>query len=728
MSDSPPNNDDGSTGSKLRQWSSLIGIITAIIGNVLISFALNIQRYAHLRLRQGRGKGQLRRSKRRAEARIEGYGTQQIAVADERAHLNLNTPYPDKNNGGNSAASTTREGSNDEDDGNDQDQTYSLHSRRSSTSSDREFEKESSGQQQPNYLKSPYWWLGLVFMIVGEAGNFLAYGFAPASTVSPLGVVALISNCIIAPCMLKEQFRQRDFWGVVVAIAGAVIIVFSAKNSETKMGPDDIWAAISRWEFETYLGITAALIAFLIWLSGKYGNRTILIDLGVVALCGGYTALTTKGVASLLSDTLWRTLTFPITYLLLFILILTAVMQIRYVNRALQHFPSTQVIPTQFVLFTISVIVGSAILYRDFKSASGSDIGKFIGGCFLTFLGVYLITSGRRRSSSLENEGVVAAAEGPITLIDEERYQDELDPLYKDNQTKRTSTSVPSDIQDGHISRGVRPSQDSAEQLKPVRPSVSSQSSSAVSPTQSPPDHPVLLENPWQSADDIRTSKIPPPLEETVSSPILPSEAQRNAPSVPPNDDEAVTPSTPRTPPALPETPTRETRPETRPSRLSRRSIAHFTPGPYMSPLSSSLSAVVADSIRKGKDQSSSKYRRPPLSALRKSASQRDTPASTGHVPTVSTPLKPNRGQTQTQPQAQAEEQDADTGQIEGSGTENRNRSRGRSLSTSLKDFFRLSRERERKGKQSQTQSQNQNQNQNQDQVTGVEGEGATEQ
>src|ERR1700742_553432 len=35
-------------GGTLHQWSSLIGIITAIVGNLLISFALNTQRYAHI--------------------------------------------------------------------------------------------------------------------------------------------------------------------------------------------------------------------------------------------------------------------------------------------------------------------------------------------------------------------------------------------------------------------------------------------------------------------------------------------------------------------------------------------------------------------------------------------------------------------------------------------------------------------------------------------------------
>ena len=125
-----------------------------------------------------------------------------------------------------------------------------------------------------------------MLMTVGEAGNFLAYGFAPASIVSPLGVVALISNCIIAPCFLHEMYRRRDFLGVLVAIAGAVTIVMSAKSDEKKMGPHEIWEAISRWEFELYMGITAIAIVALAWASPRYGQKTVLIDLGLVGLFG----------------------------------------------------------------------------------------------------------------------------------------------------------------------------------------------------------------------------------------------------------------------------------------------------------------------------------------------------------------------------------------------------------------------------------------------------------
>ena len=283
--------DKGDTGSKLREWSSLIGIVTAIVGNILISFALNIQRYAHIRLGREHDKkpGEWRDGRSRNGNR--DYGTQQVEIAEERAQLNLET-LPEEGPTGKGQYSNGY-GSNTA-----LAEAVSLHSRSSSESTVKQSEKLKPHADRKTYLKSPYWWAGIILMTAGEAGNFLAYGFAPASIVSPLGVVALVSNCIIAPVLLKERFRQRDFWGVLVAIAGAVTIVLSAKNSETKMGPGDVWAAITRWEFETYLGITAALIIVLMWASGRYGEKTILIDLGLVGLFGTYQDTTSARAGS----------------------------------------------------------------------------------------------------------------------------------------------------------------------------------------------------------------------------------------------------------------------------------------------------------------------------------------------------------------------------------------------------------------------------------------------
>ncbi|KAL8716733.1 MAG: hypothetical protein Q9225_005962 [Loekoesia sp. 1 TL-2023] len=609
----------GNTAAKVREWSSIIGIVTAIVGNILISFALNIQRYAHIRLGQEKGHHPGHASGKQARNGYKSYGTQQEDIAEERSKLNLEAVAEDGAPTGPNLDHQARVPSS---------KRHSFSSESSSQSTVKPSEKRETHSDTRTYLSSPYWWAGIVLMVIGEGGNFLAYGFAPASVVSPLGVVALVSNCIIAPCLLKEQFRQRDFWGVLVAIAGAVVVVLSAKNSETQMGPDDIWSAITRWEFELYLGITAAFIISLVWASGRYGEKSILIDLGLVGLFGGYTALSTKGVASLLSGTLWRTLTFPITYLLVVVLVGSAIMQIRYVNRALQRFDSTQVIPTQFVLFTISVIVGSAILYRDFESATAGRVGKFIGGCLLTFIGVYLITSGRSSKGSDDEDHLDEDdEEEAIGLVDEERLEDEATTHKEDHTSLRRGSSL-SVTFDGSPRSSRRSSQQafSGQSSHPrTPPRYQSNTSSMSQPHQ--PQTP-LTADPWtNSADNYYTPQTRPTrnLESTISTPLLPSDAQRSNPSKP-HQPRRLSPSKPD-----------------RPSTLSRNSMAHLRPAPLMSPLSSSLSAIVADSLRRGVHDSPSSAaaarKRPRLDALRKNKSQR-SPAEADDIGDESSPLK----------------------------------------------------------------------------------------
>ncbi|CAF9936326.1 MAG: hypothetical protein HETSPECPRED_010304 [Heterodermia speciosa] len=652
----------GDTAAKIREWSSVIGIVTAIIGNILISFALNIQRYAHIRLGQEQRAGGQEENGGPQKYKQKSYGTQQQSkIAEDRASANLNSTIE-------GPALVEEEGGNNR--RNDFMPATSIRPR-SSHSDLEQSEKQPHEEQRKSYLRSPYWWAGIILMIVGEAGNFLAYGFAPASIVAPLGVVALVSNCIIAPCLLKERFRQRDFWGVMVAAAGAVVVVLSAKTSETKIGPEEIWGAITRWEFELYLGITAFLIIALMWASGKYGERTILIDLGLVGLygtlllpdtvtvliidIGGYTALSTKGIASLLSYTLWHALTFPVTYLLVFILAVSALLQIRYVNRALQRFSSTQVIPTQFVLFTISVIIGSAVLYRDFESATAERVGKFVGGCILTFSGVYLITSARGQTDNDRDDVDLDNEENGIGLIDEERYQDEAeertttkDRMLRYESTSSTRLSNPPHSRSPHRTSRQRSDGPSSLPRTPHR-TPSTVSDLPLREHSTPASPSTLLENPWQSPQD--QSARPRALETTISAPLLPTEAQITDP---------LTPNTTRRQPDTP-------RKIDRPSTLTRASVARMLPGPFISPLSSPLSAIVADSLRRGVDLSSpTGRRRPGLSALRKSRSQRSSGGDE-----ESSPLRPGMGATTTT-------------------TMEHPSPKGRSFSVSLGEFFRL--------------------------------------
>lgn len=157
----------------------------------------------------------------------------------------------------------------------------------------------------------------------------------------------------------------------------------------------------------------------------------------------------------MLSSTLWGAFATPVTYVLVFILLGTAIMQIRYVNKALQRFDSTQVIPIQFVMFTLCVILGSAILYRDFEETTPEQAGKFVGGCLLTFFGVFLITSGRG-SHDMDEDG----------LSDDEDFED---TIGLENQDGHPQSNIKS--RTGSVARSRRSSNHSrVEFADPTRP------------------------------------------------------------------------------------------------------------------------------------------------------------------------------------------------------------------------------------------------------------------
>lgn len=57
-------------------------------------------------------------------------------------------------------------------------------------------------------------------------------------------------------------------------------------------------------------------------------------------------------------------------------------------------------VPVQFVLFTIIAIIGSAILYQDFRQVSSAQALNFVFACAFIFTGVYILA----RDSEGENE------------------------------------------------------------------------------------------------------------------------------------------------------------------------------------------------------------------------------------------------------------------------------------------------------------------------------------
>ncbi|CAN2391579.1 magnesium ion transmembrane transporter activity [Pristimantis euphronides] len=75
------------------------------------------------------------------------------------------------------------------------------------------------------YLKDWLWWAGLLTMGGGEAANFAAYAFAPATIVTPLGGLSVLISAIMSSYLLGERLNLLGKLGCALSLLGSTVLV-----------------------------------------------------------------------------------------------------------------------------------------------------------------------------------------------------------------------------------------------------------------------------------------------------------------------------------------------------------------------------------------------------------------------------------------------------------------------------------------------------------------------
>ncbi|KAL3911387.1 MAG: hypothetical protein SGPRY_008714 [Prymnesium sp.] len=224
------------------------------------------------------------------------------------------------------------------------------------------------------YVKVPLWWLGFLATVIGEIGNFASYGFTQASVVAPLGAVSVLANVFIATCWLGEGLGARKVIGCGLCIIGGFIIVMSRPQSSVTLDIDTFIKHVQDRIFAIYMVLLTAVVLLLVGFQDKYGHRHVAYYVLLCSLLGSVTVMACKGVSTFLN--LWLSgqsatpFNTPVFYLIATVLACTAVLQVRYLNEAMENFGNMETVPVYYVLFTISTILGANILYKDFEDES----------------------------------------------------------------------------------------------------------------------------------------------------------------------------------------------------------------------------------------------------------------------------------------------------------------------------------------------------------------------
>ncbi|CAI9742977.1 2 [Octopus vulgaris] len=276
--------------------------------------------------------------------------------------------------------------------------------------------RNSRREVSKHYLSDPLWWFGLLLMGFGELGNFSAYGYAPASLVAPLGTTTVVANLFVAALFLREKIKPENIFGSALAIVGACLLVTFSQKKERILNGDEITQSITEVSFIVYICIEVAALAVVCVLLYRFHIVHVVIYLLITSITASFTVISAKAVSSMLHLSLNGFSQFhnAIFYIMLLLMIITIILQIKYLNLAMKHFNATVVVPTNFVFFTISAILAGTIFYKEFFGMNTLDICMFLFGCLLSFIGVYFVTGNRLTPNSDDAQPLSDAEEKPV--------------------------------------------------------------------------------------------------------------------------------------------------------------------------------------------------------------------------------------------------------------------------------------------------------------------------
>ncbi|XP_060612342.2 magnesium transporter NIPA2-like [Anolis sagrei] len=244
------------------------------------------------------------------------------------------------------------------------------------------------------YLKEWLWWGGLLSMGIGEAANFAAYAFAPATLVTPLGALSVLVSAVLASYFLHEQLNIHGKIGCILSILGSTVMVIHAPQEEVVSSLESMAEKLKDPGFIVFAACMLLSSLLLIFVAGpRYGQRNVLVYVLVCSAIGSLSVSCVKGLGLALKELfagkpVWKD---PLGWVLLVSLVVCISVQINYLNKALDIFNTSVVTPIYYVLFTTAVMMCSAILFKEWQHLVLMNIIGTISGFLTIVLGIFLL-------------------------------------------------------------------------------------------------------------------------------------------------------------------------------------------------------------------------------------------------------------------------------------------------------------------------------------------------
>ncbi|KAG0354554.1 hypothetical protein BGZ54_001591, partial [Gamsiella multidivaricata] len=309
-------------------------------------------------------------------------------------------------------------------------------------------------ERQRHECGRPMWHVGL-YLYVGSqlAGSTIALNFLKAQWVAPLGSAALIFNFIFAKILVGTRITKKDVVGTVVVTFSVVwIVIFGGMNSgadvEGSLTIAELKALFSRVVFIIYFSVFNIIILTLLSL-GLYVYWAITLDdesgrlrkqmkarliefLGTnrLARCSGWTFAGGEGLEAEARDLRLRKIVAMImatsggliasqtlllaksgvkllastaagqnqfldmlSFFILFVLVLTAILQVYCLNTALKLYDSVMVVPMFYGYYAAFGLINSTIYLNQYHNYQPWVLVLILLGIGVLIVGVHMLSA-----------------------------------------------------------------------------------------------------------------------------------------------------------------------------------------------------------------------------------------------------------------------------------------------------------------------------------------------
>ncbi|XP_018588870.2 magnesium transporter NIPA2-like [Scleropages formosus] len=251
-----------------------------------------------------------------------------------------------------------------------------------------------AGQGGHAYLKEWLWWTGLVLMGAGEAANFAAYAFAPATLVTPLGAMSVLVSAVLSSYFLSERLNVHGKTGCLLCIFGSTVMVVHAPQEEEVASLSAMAEKLKDPGFVAFAACVVTCSLVLIFaVAPRYGRKNVLVFVLICSTIGSLSVSCVKGLGIGIKELFAgkAVLREPLFWALLLCLVACVSAQINYLNKALDVFNTSVVTPIYYVFFTAAVVACSVILFKEWLRMTPDNVLGTISGFLAIALGIFFL-------------------------------------------------------------------------------------------------------------------------------------------------------------------------------------------------------------------------------------------------------------------------------------------------------------------------------------------------